>query len=215
MGIAAGLGRRVRYAGWLVAWAVGAASAGGAIGFAVLGAVAHAYADGGWSFRAGYALLGLVAGGVVGLTLGIGRGLSRALADLSPALQAESARLAAERGDGARIATTELRRRWERVADEAVARSVGAVRLPGADLVARLVRARLRRGFVDDFLAACEREGVTSVGPAEIGRWIAAQGPAYLLAPAYAQLRVWRIVALAILVVAGLAPLVTALGGGS
>jgi len=60
--------------------------------------------------------------------------------------------------------------------------------VPGAGLVARLVRSRLRHGMVDDFLAECEREGVTSVGPSEIGRWVAAQGPAYLLAPVYAQL---------------------------
>jgi len=215
MGIAAGVGRRVRYAGWLVALAVGGASAGAAIGLIVLSAVAHAYADGGWSFAAAYALLGLVAGGVIGLTLGIGRGLSQVLADIRPALQAESARLAAEPGRGPRIATTELRQRWEHVADEAVARSARALRLPGADFVVRLVRARLRHGLVDDFLAACEREGVTSVGPAEIGRWIAAQGPAYLLAPAYAQLRVWRVVAVAIVVVAALAPLLTAFGSGS
>jgi hypothetical protein len=222
MGITAGVARRARYAGWLLGGAVLATSAGAAAGFVALGAVARVHvawlgvADttiGGWSFTAAYALLGLLAGGAFGLAFGLARALGQVEADMQPALQAESARAAAEGGGRApRLETAELRRRFERFADEAIARSVGAVRLPGAGVVARLVRARLRRCLVDDFLAACEREGVTSVGPAEIGRWLAAQGPGYLLAPVYAQLRVWRIVAVTVVVLAVVAPALLTLG---
>ena len=217
----AGVARRVRTAARIVAGVVAATVAGAALGGIGLAVVARGHAAwlgsagattvfGGWTFAAAYALLGIALGAVIGLTIGIGRALARVLADVRPALQAESARLAAERGGGLRIATSELRQRWEHVADEAVARSIGAVRVPGSGLVARLVRARLRHGMVDDFLAECEREGVTSVGPSEIGRWVAAQGPTYLLAPVYAQLWVWRVVAGVSVGAAVLAPLVLA-----
>jgi len=213
----AGVARRIRHAAWGIARIAAATVAGAVLGGVVLAVVARGYAAwlgsagattvfGGWTFAAGYALLGLAAGGVIGLTLGVGRVLARVLADVRPALQAESTRLATERGGTLRIATSDLRQRWEHVADEAVARSVGAVRVPGAGLVARLVRARLRHGVVDDFLAECEREGVTSVGPSEIGRWVAAQGPAYLLAPLYAQLWVLRIGAAVLMLGAAVMP---------
>ena len=213
----AGVARRIRHAAWGIARIAAATAAGAVLGGVVLAVVARGYAAwlgsagattvfGGWSFAAAYLLLGLAAGGAIGLSFGIGRGLARVLADVRPALQAESARLAAERGGALRIATSELRQRWEHVADAAVARSIGAVHVPGAGLVARLVRARLRHGVVDDFLAECEREGVTSVGPSEIGRWIAAQGPTYLLAPVYAQLWVLRVGASVLMVAAAVAP---------
>jgi hypothetical protein len=60
--------------------------------------------------------------------------------------------------------------------------------------------------MVDDFLADCEREGITSVGPSEIGRWVAAQGPTYLLAPVYAQLWALRVGASVLMVGAAAAP---------
>jgi hypothetical protein len=210
------MARRVRTAARIVVGVVSATVAGAALGGLLLAAAARGHAAwlgsagattvfGGWTFAAAYALLGLALGAVVGLTLGIGRALARVLAEVRPALQAESTRLAAD-GGRLRIATSELRQRWEHVADEAVARSIGAVRVPGAGLVARLVRARLRHGMVDDFLAECDREGVNSVGPSEIGRWVAAQGPTYLLAPVYAQLWALRVGASVLMVAAAAAP---------
>jgi hypothetical protein len=194
-GVAVWVGRRL---GAVVAATVAGAWAGGALLTVVArgqGAPGDAWAAAAsWSVAAVYALVGAVAGGVAGFTLAAARALRDAEAELASALQTA----AAARGTdgGARTALTDARERYERFADEAVARSVGALRLPGSPLLARLVRARLRHRLVDDFLAACEREGVRSVGPGEVARWLASQGPAYLLAPVHLQLRVWRLVAI-------------------
>src|SRR5687767_1675433 len=135
--VQAGVTRRIRSAAWSVARIAAATVVGAVVGGVVLAVVARGYAAwlgsagattvfGGWTFAAAYALLGLAAGSVIGLTFGVGRVLARVLADVRPALQAESTRLAAERGGRLRMTTSELRQRWEHVADEAVARSVGA-----------------------------------------------------------------------------------------
>ena len=211
------MARRVRYAARLVVGLVVATAAGAALGGITLAAVARGHAA--WLGSAGARRSSAAgrsprrtgsrprAGGVIGLTLGIGRGLARVLADVRPALQAESAR--ARRRAGPRRRAASPRPSCASAGSTSPTRPsrAASARPPAGRRPGRaLVRARLRHGMVDDFLAGCEREGVTSVGPSEIGRWVAAQGPTYLLAPVYAQLWVLRVVASLLMVAAAVAP---------
>lgn len=70
------------------------------------------------------------------------------------------------------------------------AATLGRVRLPG--FLERFVRSRFRQAFVEDFIADCERRGVSTVGLTELRHWLSFRGLPLVTAPIHAQLRTWR-----------------------
>ena len=145
-----------------------------------------------WSLLLVYGVAGLVGGLVLGLNAEADRGVARFIEHVRGLL----GRITPEEAERLvpRVAPAEARSRYERALDGVVEQSVGGVRLPSP--LRRLLRHRLRRAAVENFLAECEARGLATVGFAELRDYLVTRGLPLVAAPAVAQLRTARLLVL-------------------
>ncbi|HSD49849.1 MAG TPA: hypothetical protein VLG48_00465 [Candidatus Methylomirabilis sp.] len=146
----------------------------------------------GWSLTGLYALAGLIGGGLVGTLAAAARTFSAIESGIRDRLQQWQP--AQDSSTFPSLPLQQVRERYEQVMDQMYAGTLGRMRLPG--FLERFVRSRLRQAIIEDFLADCQRRGMTTVGFPELRQWLVTKGLPLVTAPVHTQLGMGRLVLL-------------------
>jgi hypothetical protein len=143
---------------------------------------------GGWFLLMICAVLGLAGGGITGALYTANRVLEAwqdALLERIHSLPSFGQDI-----DGGTIPVGDIRIRYQAVLDRLLEDTLGRLALPG--WLDRILRRTIRDAIVGDFIASCEKRGITMVPPQEFRNWLLGKGAVVALYPVYDILSTWR-----------------------